>query len=66
MIQNICSVHNYVNIIMVRVRRCETKFSALLCKAFYILEQPRVGSGNNWFKTGPAYDIIKHLYIISK
>jgi len=41
---------------------------AVLCKTcsvlLFILEQPRVGAGTNWLKTGPAYDIIKHLYII--
>ena len=29
----------------------------------HTLEQLTVGAGTNWFKTGPVYDIITHLYI---
>jgi len=66
--QNVCSVHIQVNIIMADLRRYGSQFSAVLCKTcrvlLFILEQPIVGTGTNSFKTGPKYDIIKHLYII--
>ena len=55
---------------MAGLMRCGPQLSAVLCKTcstmVFLLEQPRVGAGDHWFKTGPTYDIIKHLYILIK
>ena len=64
--QNGRSVH-IEDIIRAALRRCVGQFIAVLCKTCsgFIVEQLRVGTGTNWFRIGPAYDIIKHVYLLS-